>query len=76
MQNFMRADFPVPGTLPASVFCSQTIDNLAQFECLLIYPSGVPSKIYSCIFSYFYKGMSGKGSFTINTLSSLKPRNS
>lgn len=59
MQNFMISNFPDSGTMPASVFCSQTLDNLTRFECLLIYPSGIPNKIFSCNFYYNYKGMHG-----------------
>jgi hypothetical protein len=55
----MISNFPDSGTMPASVFCSQTLDNLTRFECLLIYPSGIPNKIFSCNFYYNYKGMHG-----------------
>lgn len=57
-QNFIKSEFP-NGPKP-TVYCSQRESpNLATFDCLLIYPSGVPNTIFDVNFSYFKDGISG-----------------
>jgi len=58
MQNFMKAKFI--GCNPPTLFCSQkTVPAKNLFDCLLIFPSGVPNKQFSIDFSYSYNGNSG-----------------
>ncbi len=45
MQNFIQTDFP-PGAAIPTVYCTQRPEELDIFECLLIYPSGVPNFEY------------------------------
>lgn len=58
MQNFIKSSFP-SGPKP-TVYCSQRPNpNLDTFDCLLIYPSGVPNTQFSVNFSYDYQGKTG-----------------
>jgi hypothetical protein len=67
MQNFMQSSFP-SGPKP-TVYCAQrTSPNLNIFDCLLIYPSGVPNGIFTVNFSYNYQGKSGSTSIKVNPL--------
>ncbi len=51
-KSFIKYEFQDPSTQPSSAYCSQRATNLKQFECLMIYASGVPNKIFSIKFSY------------------------
>ena len=75
MQNFIQSNF-ASGPKP-TVYCSQrTSPNLNLFDCLLIYPSGVPNKSFSVGFSYNYQGKSGKVDVNVNPLSASGSRSS
>jgi hypothetical protein len=58
--KFIKSSFPGnSGPLP-TVYCSQQGNpNLDTFDCLLIYPSGVPNTIFNINFSFNYQGQSG-----------------
>jgi hypothetical protein len=67
MQNFIQATFPA-GVKP-TVYCSQrNSPNLDMFDCLLIYPSGVPNKQFSVDFSYNFQAKSASTSVRVNPL--------
>jgi hypothetical protein len=73
MQNFIQAAFP-PGPKP-TVYCTQrNSPNLDMFDCLLIYPSGVPNKQFSVDFSYNFQLKSASTSVKVNPLLSGSAR--
>jgi cysteine-rich repeat protein len=71
MQSFLQATFP-SGPKP-TVYCSQrNSPNLNLFDCLLIYPSGVPNKKFVVNFAYNYQGKSGSASINVDPLAASK----
>ena len=71
MQGFLQATFP-SGPKP-TVYCSQrNSPNLNLFDCLLIYPSGVPNKKFAVNFGYNYQGKSGSASINVDPLAASK----
>lgn len=67
MQSFIQASFP-SGPKP-TVYCAQrNSPNLNIFDCLLIYPSGVPNSQFQVNFSYNYQGSSGNVNVNVNPL--------
>jgi hypothetical protein len=75
MQNFIQSSFGT-GAKP-TVYCSQrTSPNLNLFDCLLIYPSGVPNRSFTVGFSFNYQGKSGKVDVNVNPLASSGGRSS
>jgi hypothetical protein len=63
MQSFLKSDFP--GGQKPTVYCSQRASpNLDTFDCLMIFPSGVPNQLFKVNFSYNYNGK--RGSATVN----------
>jgi hypothetical protein len=67
MQSFMQSSFP-SGPKP-TVYCAQrNSPSLNMFDCLLIYPSGVPNSIFTINFSYNYQGSSGATTVRVNPL--------
>jgi hypothetical protein len=67
MQNFIQSSFP-NGPKP-TVYCAQrNSPNLNLFDCLLIYPSGVPNGQFQVNFSYNYQGKSGSAVVNVNPL--------
>ena len=64
-QNFIKTDFG-SGRKP-TVYCSQRRSpHLNLFDCLLIYPSGVPNEIFNVNFSFRKDGVSGKTTVEVN----------
>jgi hypothetical protein len=75
MQSFLKAEFP-SGAKP-TVYCSQRASpNLDTFDCLLIYPSGVPNQAFNINFSYNYKSKSGSVSVKVDPFAATNSRNS
>jgi hypothetical protein len=71
MQSFIQASFP-SGPKP-TVYCAQrNSPNLNIFDCLLIYPSGVPNSQFQVNFSYNYQGKSGSAAVKVNPLAGGK----
>jgi hypothetical protein len=67
MQSFMQTSFP-SGPKP-TVYCAQrNSPNLNVFDCLLIYPSGVPNSQFTVNFSYNYQGKTGSAAIKVNPL--------
>lgn len=67
MQSFMQSSF-ASGPKP-TVYCAQrNSPNLNIFDCLLIYPSGVPNSPFSVNFSYNYQGQSGATTVKVNPI--------
>lgn len=65
MQNFIKTEF-ASGPKP-TVYCSQrNSPNLNTFDCLMIYPSGVPNQIFDVNFSFNYQGQSGAATVSVN----------
>lgn len=63
MRSFMKYTFEDATTTPSSAYCLQRVAELRTFECLLIYASGVPNKVFNPRFWYDYKG--DRGSLTV-----------
>lgn len=73
MQNFLKTSFP-SGPKP-TVYCSQRASpNLDTFDCLLIYPSGVPNSPFTVNFSYNYQSQSGSTTVNVNPLATTNSR--
>lgn len=67
MQNFIRISFL--NTLRPSTYCVQeNSPNLANFNCLFIYPSGLPNTKFNVFFSFNYTGYSANTTITIDPL--------
>lgn len=67
MQSFMQSSF-ASGPKP-TVYCAQrNSPNLNMFDCLLIYPSGVPNSPFSVNFSYNYQGLTGTTTVKVNPI--------
>jgi len=67
MQSFLKAKF-VSAPRP-TVYCAQrNAPNLDIFDCLLIYPSGVPNKKFNVDFEYNYQGKIGRRTVTVDPL--------
>ena len=74
MQSFIQTTFP-SGPKP-TVYCAQrNSPALDTFDCLLIYPSGVPNSKFSVNFSFNYQGKSGATTVSINPLATNSVRN-
>jgi hypothetical protein len=73
MQSFLKATFtsqPRP-----TVYCAQrNTPNLDTFDCLLIYPSGVPNRKFNVDFSFNYQGRTGKRTVTVDPLTANNAR--
>ena len=64
-QNFIKANFPA-GPKP-TVYCSQRPSpNLDTFDCLLIYPSGVPNNVFDVDFSFNRDGIIGNAKVKVD----------
>ncbi len=50
MQNFMKQDFGEDFSKPSSVYCIQSDSSLKEFDCLLLYPTGVPNSNFEIRF--------------------------
>jgi hypothetical protein len=67
MQSFIQATFP-SGPKP-TVYCAQrNSPNLNIFDCLLIYPSGVPNSQFQVNFAFNFQGKSGSAIVKVNPL--------
>jgi hypothetical protein len=74
MQSFIQATFPT-GRKP-TVYCAQrNSPALDTFDCLLIYPSGVPNAAFKINFSYNYQGKSGSTTVNVDPLTASNQRN-
>ena len=65
--KFIKSNFPGnSGPLP-SVYCTQqNSPNLDTFDCLLIYPSGVPNTVFDINFSYNHQGQTGQAIVSVD----------
>ena len=73
MQSFIKADFP-RGAKP-TVYCSQRQSpNLDTFDCLLIYPSGVPNQAFNINFSYNFQSKSGSATVRVDPFAATNNR--
>lgn len=76
MKNFLQVKFE--NCPPPTVYCSQKPPpNKQLFDCLMLFPSGVPNTSFKAIFSYDYQGKTGFNNLAIDplTLTSSNPRN-
>ena len=67
MQSFLKSSFAATVRKP-TVYCAQRNLDFSLFDCLLIYPSGVPNNKLSVTFSYDYQGKKGSAIVTIDPL--------
>jgi len=73
MQSFIKTEF-ASGQKP-TVYCSQRQSpNLDTFDCLLIYPSGVPNSPFSIKFSYNYQAKSGSVTVKVDPFAASNSR--
>jgi cysteine-rich repeat protein len=67
MQSFLKAKFT--GCAPPTFYFSQRPQpNKNLFDCLLIFPSGIPNSKFTAAFSYSYSGASGQLSVPVDPL--------
>ena len=52
MQNFLKQEFAQEFSKPSSVYCLQSDVALKEFDCLLLYPTGVPNSNFEIKFWY------------------------
>lgn len=65
MKQFIKASFP--GAVQPTVYCLQrAAPNLDLFDCLLIYPSGVPNQQFTIDFRFSYQGRSASVRVVVN----------
>jgi hypothetical protein len=70
MENFIKSKFI--DSITPTVYCSQrTSPETNLFDCLLIYPSGVPNKKYYVDFSYDFQSKNGYLRVLVDPLSQL-----
>lgn len=68
MQSFIQVAFK--NSIRPTVYCQQQPSpRLNLFDCLLIYPSGVPNNQFSATFSYNYNGHSASTLVLVDPLS-------
>jgi len=73
MQNFIQTTFSA-GPKP-TVFCNQrNSPNLDTFDCLMIYPSGIPNSSFEVNFAYNFQGKSASAKVKVNPLSGASGR--
>ena len=60
MKSFMKYEFKNQQTLPAAAYCLQNIAQKKIFQCLFIYPSGIPDNNFKVNFSFNHEDKSGK----------------
>ena len=72
-QKFIKTKFP-SGPSP-TVYCSQrTNPELNTFDCLMIYPSGVPNSIFDVEFSFNHQGNRGSTTVKVDPFAALNAR--
>lgn len=70
MMQFIQTGFP--NSFKPSVYCMQRLaPSLDLFDCLLVYPSGVPNGKFTINFSYNYQGRAASTIVTVDPLSSI-----
>jgi len=75
MQNFIQSTFTV--TPKPTVYCAQRASpSLDSFDCLMIFPSGVPNKKFTVNFSYNYQGRSGATTVNVDPLTASNSKTS
>ena len=69
MKSFIQLSFA--SNIKPTVYCVQgPAPNLNLFNCLFVYPNGVPNNIFNVTFAYNYQGYSAKLTIQINPLAS------
>lgn len=72
MSNFMKSAFSNRNR--PTTYCVQQKIDLSLFDCLMIYPSGIPNTKFTVTFSYSKDGYSGNTTVTIDPLKFLSIR--
>lgn len=76
MKNFMNSEF-TNGADPVSAFCNQRFGALQLFDCIFMYPSGVPLYPFNIRLFFSKDGFNGeltvgvdasKGAFSMRSL--------
>lgn len=65
MQNFMKYNYN-PNAVPTANYCNQRIGDLTRFDCLFLYPYGVPLFKFEIGLSYQKDGKSGQLSIPVD----------
>lgn len=66
MSNFMKGKFT--GCKSPALFCNQQSKTKNLFDCLLLFPSGVPNQSFTVEYSYNYEGKEGYTKIPIDPL--------
>jgi hypothetical protein len=75
MQNFIQTTFE--SIAKPTVFCNQrNSPNLDTFDCLLIYPSGIPNSSFDVSFAYNFQGKSASTTVKVSPLAGNSGRKS
>ena len=59
MKNFLKCEFS-SGAAPNSFFCNQRFGALQLFDCVFLYPSGVPLTPFKVNLSFSKDGQNGE----------------
>lgn len=72
MRAFIKYTLPdLANLMPSSAYCAQKQTDLKMFECLFIWPSGVPNREFNINFNYNYQGKNGYCTAPVDPLKSL-----
>ena len=72
MQSFIRVEFD--NFLRPTVYCMQDApSNMQNFNCLIIFPSGVPNSPFDATFSFDHNGWRADTEVEINPLRGVIP---
>lgn len=70
MKQFIKPQFT--NSYKPTVYCLQEgSPNLNLFDCLMIYPNGVPNNLFKIIFSYNYQGHSANTTISVDPVNIL-----
>lgn len=69
MKNFIKYEFPNKQAEPTASYCMQ-MSSLTLFQCLFLYPSGLPNYLYYINFSYSRDGREGFLQIAVDALES------
>ena len=70
MRNFIRPEFS-SGNEPTSAFCNQRSGMLEMFDCVFLYPSGVPLNPFTIELTYSKENKNGYISIPVDTSQSM-----
>ena len=65
MQTFLTFKYITKTITPGTVYCQQDIMSLNRFNCLIIFPNGIPMVDFIMTFSYNYTNNTGSALVSI-----------